>query len=142
MFRATAAGMTATLLVGCRTAAPDPTPEPAGAAALPAEPDVYLEAVVAVKPEVLRMDPPIYPDSLRMTGIQGRVVLEFIIDRRGHVEPRSFSVVESPHPGLSDAALRAMRTAVFTPAEIRGRPVRVLVRVPLDFRLRRPLEEP
>lgn len=148
MRRAATAGTAASLLLGCGTQVPGGRPEPTvppASVPVPAgravEHAVFLEVVVDVKPEIIRLDPPMYPDSLRAWGVQGRVVLEFIIDTLGRVEPGSPGVVESPHPGLSDAAMRSVSAAVFRPAEIAQHRVRVLVRLPMDFALR-PREEP
>ena len=75
-----------------------------------------------------------YPEAARRTGIEGTVVVQFVVDERGAVvDP---AVVRSPHPLLSDAALEAVGKATFTPGQQRGRPVKVRFAVPVTFRLR------
>lgn len=97
---------------------------------------VYLEAVVEEKPEPLSGPPLQYPELLRQAQIQGRVLVEAIIDTSGRAEPNSIKIVQSPHPGFDQPAKNYMRQALFRPARVHGRPVRVLVRLPIDFKLR------
>jgi protein TonB len=75
-----------------------------------------------------------YPDALRAAGIAGRVVVQAVIDTLGRAEP-GLTVVESSHTGFEAAALAYVRRAVFRAARVQGRPVRVLIRLPVDFRL-------
>jgi TonB family protein len=71
---------------------------------------------------------------LRAAGIAGRVVVEAVIDTLGHAEA-AVRVVESSHAGLDGPALDYVRRALFRPGRVHGRPVRVLVHLPVDFRL-------
>ena len=80
---------------------------------------------------------PAYPELLRQAGVQGRVVLEAVIDTAGHVEPGSLVVVAAAHPGFVAAARQAVAATLFRPARVRGRAVRVRVRIPMDCALRR-----
>lgn len=88
-------------------------------------------------PEILASPLPAYPELLRQAGIQGRVVLEAVVDTVGHVEPGSIVVVAAAHPGFVAAARQAVAATLFRPATVRGRAVRVRVRIPMDFALRR-----
>jgi len=77
---------------------------------------------------------PSYPENARRLGIEGQVVLRFIVDQSGRVE-REIEVVTSI-PMLDQAAINAVRRWRFSPARDRdGNPVRVLVSVPLQFTL-------
>ena len=97
---------------------------------------VFLESVVEERPEMLSGAPPQYPELLRQAQIQGRVMIEAIIDTTGRAEPNSIKIVTSPHPGFEPPARAYMRQALFRPARVHGRAVRVLVRLPIDFVLR------
>ncbi len=77
-----------------------------------------------------------YPERLRPAAIEGRVVLEAVIDTLGHVEPGSVVVVESAHPAFVAPAQRALVASLFRPARVAGRAVRVRVRLAFDFVLR------
>jgi TonB family protein len=87
--------------------------------------------------EVLSADRPIYPDSLRAQGIEGRVIVQVVVDTAGRVEPGSAAVVQSPHPGFEQPALAFVYAARFRPATRHGHPVRAVVDVPIDFKLDR-----
>jgi len=75
-----------------------------------------------------------YPDMARRAGIEGRVIVQFIVDEEGNVT--SPQVVRSAgQGGLDEAALNAIRQMKFTPGMQRGRPVRVQMTQPVIFRL-------
>ena len=70
---------------------------------------------------------------LKQGGFEGEVVLAFVIDTTGHVEPRSIQVVSSPHPLFEAAARGVILGSVYRPAQLRGVPVRARVQQPLSF---------
>jgi protein TonB len=85
-------------------------------------------------------DPPIpvvapephYPDWAREAGIEGRVLLEALVARDGHV----LSVrVREGDKGLSEEAVKAVRAWKFRPARWNGKPVAAWVAIPILFRL-------
>jgi TonB family protein len=65
-------------------------------------------------------------------GVSGRVVLEFIVDTLGTVEP-SIVVVESSHRAFEQPARESVSLAVFRPARLGSQPVRQLSRQPISF---------
>ena len=73
----------------------------------------------------------VYPDSLRRRGIAGKVVLEFVVDTLGRVEP-GIRVLKTADPLLVEPAKEMLRGARYVPGRVRGRPVRVLVRMGLN----------
>lgn len=75
-----------------------------------------------------------YPEEAKKAGIQGRVVLQFIIEKDGMpAQPR---IVRSVHPLLDKEALRIIRQMPkWTPGKQDGRPQRVLYTLPVSFRL-------
>ncbi len=99
--------------------------------------EVYLEAIVEEKPAVLSAPEARYPEMLRQAGIQGRVVIQAIIDTSGRAEPNSIKIIRSPNPGFDEASRTWMLRALFRPARVHGRAVRVLVEVPIDYRIAR-----
>lgn len=98
---------------------------------------VFLESVVEERPEVLSGPQPQYPDLLRQAGIQGRVVVQAIVDTSGRAEPPSVKVIQSPNPGFDQPAKNYVLRALFRPARVHGRAVRVLINLPIDFRIKR-----
>ena len=99
---------------------------------VPDDNPVYVEAVVEQRPELLSGPPP-YPELLRGAGIRGRVVVQAIVDTTGRLEPNSVKIVQTPHPGFGPTIRRWAASALFRPARLQGRAVRVWVRLPLDY---------
>jgi protein TonB len=85
--------------------------------------------------EFLGMDPPIYPDSAREQGHQGKVVIRVVVDHDGSLCEVGVGS-SSGYPELDDSALKAAGTARFSAARQGGFPVRVEVSIPLEFSLR------
>src|SRR5881392_3121370 len=99
----------------------------------PAAPADWLS--VDEPPALVASPPPAYPELLRAAGIEGRVVLQVVIDTLGRAEPAA-RVFASSNPGFDGAALAYVRGALFRPGRVRGRAVRVLIRLPIAFTLR------
>src|SRR5258705_9792587 len=86
--------------------------------------------------EVLTAPLPLYPDLLRQAGVQGRVVLEAMVDTTGRVLAQSISVVSATNTGFVAPARQALLATLFRPAMISGKPVRMLVLIPYEFAIR------
>jgi len=77
--------------------------------------------------EILR-----YPEKARRDGIEGSVVLQFIIDKQGKVvDP---VVVRGIGGGCDEAAIEAVKQVRFTPGRQGGRVVRTRYSLPITFR--------
>jgi TonB family protein len=87
-------------------------------------------AVVATRPAVPR-----YPDALKSVSIQGEVIMRYIVDARGRVEPGSIQVLSATHKLFADAVRVALLDARYRPAQAGGQAVRQLVEQPFIFRL-------
>lgn len=97
----------------------------------------YQAGTVEEPPEILAGLPLRYPELLRQAGIEGRVIVELVVDTLGKAESGTVRVVTSSYAGFDAAALECARRALFRPGRIGGRAVRVLVRLPIEFHLRR-----
>ena len=74
-----------------------------------------------------------YPDMARKAGIEGRVIIQFIVNEQGKVEnPR---VIRGIGGGADKEALRVVKQAEFEPGRQRGNPVRVQYSLPITFKL-------
>lgn len=74
-----------------------------------------------------------YPEMARMAGIEGRVVVQFVIDENGNViNPK---VIRGIGGGCDEEAVRAIKTAKFIPGLQRGIPVKVRYSIPITFSL-------
>jgi protein TonB len=98
--------------------------------------EVFMEAIVEEKPAVLSGPPPTYPELLKQAGIQGRVLVQAIVDTLGRAEASSIKVLQSPNPGFDQSARNYVQKALFRPARVHGRAVRVLIQIPIEFRLK------
>jgi len=108
-----------------------------GTGIVPSSDQVYMESVVEERPEVLSGPQLQYPDLLRQAAIQGRVLVQAIIDTTGRAEPQSIKVIQSPNPGFDQSAKNYVLRALFRPARVHGRAVRVLINLPIDFKIKR-----
>ena len=97
--------------------------------------DVFIESIVEDKPRLLSAPPPPYPELLRQAGIEGRVLIEAVIDTAGRAEPGSVEIKASADAGFDQPSRTWIQHALFRPARVHGRAVRVLVQVPLDYRI-------
>lgn len=97
---------------------------------------VYSESDVEEKP--VRDSSPmlVYPRLLREAEIEGEVVIEAIIDTLGRAEPTSLRVVQTANPGFNESAKDNVLDTRFRPGRVHGNAVRVLVRLPIRFRLK------
>jgi protein TonB len=75
----------------------------------------------------------LYPPIYRAAGIEGRAVVQLVVDTRGQVETEGMSVISATHPDFAAASLELARLLRFEPARRNGRPVRVWVQLPVDW---------
>lgn len=98
---------------------------------------VFKESVVDERPELLSGPALTYPDLLRQAGVQGRVLVQAILDTLGRAEPESVEILQSPNPGFDSSARDYVLQAMFRPGRVHGRAVRVLVNIPIDYSVRK-----
>ncbi len=82
-------------------------------------------------PKPIKITRPQYPEPALRKGIEGTVIVEVLIDRRGRVARRR--VLESVR-GLDGAALDCVEAWIFRPARKAGRPVAIVGLAPVIFR--------
>lgn len=75
-----------------------------------------------------------YPDVVQENGVQGRVIVESIIEKDGSMS--DVKVIRSVDPSLDREALRVVKAMPkWTPAKLKGIPVRTKCTTPVVFRL-------
>jgi TonB family protein len=74
-----------------------------------------------------------YPKEAREAGAEGRVIVQFIIDKNGNVEDPT--IIKGVHQSLDKEALRVVKQADFTPGKVKDKPVRVQFSLPISFKL-------
>jgi protein TonB len=98
---------------------------------------VIDEHLVDRAPRVIGRAPePRYPTSLRESGIQGRVVAEFVVDTLGRAELDGLKL-DASRDLFAEAVRAVLPRYRFTPGEAAGRKVRTRVQLPFDFALTR-----
>lgn len=74
-----------------------------------------------------------YPKLALTNGIQGRVVLSFVIERDGRLT--NIQVLQSPDRTLTEEALRVVKSSPrWSPGLQRDTPVRIKMTLPVDFK--------
>ena len=106
-----------------------PPPAPPAPAVAP------KQAKIDAPPKPHKTIKPDYPKGARQRGEQGEVILEIRVNAAGIVD-RVDIVSSCGFPELDEAAVRAARTARFTPAKSGGSPVASTARLKLDFKLK------
>ena len=84
------------------------------------------------EPRRIHGSAPAYPELARRAHIQGKVVLECVIDTEGRVTDLR---VVSGSPILAEAATEAVRRWIYSPTTLNGQPIRVILTVTVTFGL-------
>jgi protein TonB len=121
-------------------AASQPTPEPKKAEkkTTPQRPTPVAKAKTANVPQpvVIRNTPPVYPETARRAGWEGRVTVRVEVSADG--SPMSVALQKSSGYGVLDqAALRAVKGWRFQPRTMGGVAMAGTVDVPVNFTLSR-----
>lgn len=75
-----------------------------------------------------------YPAEAQENGVQGRVVVSFVVEKNGQIN--DVTVMRHVDPSLDKEAIRVVRNMPrWTPGKQGGEPVRVRFTVPVSFRL-------
>jgi TonB family protein len=83
--------------------------------------------------KLIEQKEPAYPESARVRGIEGAVLLEAVISMEGI--PLNWKVLSSPDPDLSQAAIDAVRQWRYEPTLLNGEPIEVVTTISVRFRL-------
>jgi TonB family protein len=110
--------------------APAPVGGPLGGADLVEADDADLKAYLL--PDQLGPD---YPDGLRSGAPSGLVIVRFVVDTVGRVEPLSLDVRTASHRLFAESVRTALERLRFAPAEFAGRKIRVRVEQRFEFHL-------
>ena len=80
--------------------------------------------------------PPRYPETLRRAGVEGDVVVKFVVDTTGRVDMRSVEVVSATHEAFTLAVRASLGHLRFHPSTVGERKVSALAVMPFRFTLR------
>jgi TonB family protein len=90
----------------------------------------FQQAVLIWHPE------PRYPPIAERMGLEGRVLLRFVIDTTGRVDKSSIEVLETTEEQFTSPARESVARAKFQPARLSGNPVRQLAEESVRFVVR------
>ena len=77
---------------------------------------------------------PVYPDIAQEAGIEGQVIVQCFIDKKGKVT-ETIILKGIPNTGLNESAVAALRKTRFRPAKQRETKVGVWITIPINFTL-------
>ncbi len=98
-------------------------------------PAPQLASELSEKPTVVGCDRVAPPASLG--GRSGSVLLAYVVDTLGRVEPNSVRVLEASHRGFAPPAAASVRSCRLTPGRKDGQAVRTLVQQRVTFEAKR-----
>ncbi|MEQ9036504.1 energy transducer TonB [Gracilimonas sp.] len=75
----------------------------------------------------------VYPELARERGIEGRVTVQFIVNKLG--DPTEVQMVRGIGGGADQEAVRVVKQAKFEPGKQNGKPVCVQYQLSINFRL-------
>jgi protein TonB len=87
----------------------------------------------------LREEPvaPRYPERLRQAGVDGNVLVKFVVDTLGRVDPASIEIVRSTHDLFTAAVRESVLRLRFNPAVVGDRKVSAAAMMPFHFTLKK-----
>ncbi len=98
---------------------------------LPEDRIYHLSEVTA--PVATFMVEPEYPQVCRRLHVQGIVILQAVIGQDGH--PRNIRILRSLNSYCDKSAVRALEQWIYTPGNLNGYPVDVLMSLAVEFKL-------
>jgi TonB family protein len=96
---------------------------------------VFIEAELSEPTQLLTHPPLRYPERMRMAGISGVVLLQYVVTERGVVDTSSVTVLGPAQADFVDAARELVLGCRFKPARMGEQRVRQLVQQRVVFRI-------
>ena len=97
----------------------------------------YMEFQVEKPVVKIGGDAPEYPQSLRESGVEGRVLAQFVVGENGRYESGTLKILDSSNPAFTAAVKDALPLMRFSAAQIGGKKVAQLVQMPFQFHLQK-----
>ncbi len=96
---------------------------------------VFKEFEVESPAEKIGGPSPAYPDVLRSSGIEGEVMVQFVVNENGRYEPGTLKVLQSTNSAFTAAVKAVLPQMRFSAARVGGQKVQQLVQIPFEFHL-------
>jgi protein TonB len=101
------------------------------------EPDINAFVAVEKEPAPVNLDEIkkriVYPPLLKEAGVQGKVIVRILVGKDGKYIKHQ--VIKSSHKLFTEAVEKEIQNLEFTPAIQAGKPIKLWVTIPFDFRL-------
>ena len=96
---------------------------------------VFQVAVVDEPPKQLSCPTPQYPRMMQQANIEGEVLLQFVVERDGHVMRQTIETMSVTHRAFEGPARDMIQRCLFRPGKVGVSSVRVLVQMRIVFEL-------
>jgi TonB family protein len=113
------------------TAIRHPVTKPETTKTIVPPPETTVVEIPPTRPELVQFVPPVYPESDRQAGRQGRVYVKVTVGPDGVV--KDARVVKGIGGGCDDAALAAAKKCKFKPGTKNGQPADDVTTIPFTF---------
>jgi protein TonB len=97
----------------------------------------YMEFQVEKPVARIGGEAPEYPSQLKDSGVEGSVMVQFVVNENGRADPGTLKVLSSSNPAFTAAVKEALPRMKFSAAQIGGKKVAQLVQMPFQFHLQR-----
>lgn len=126
--------------LGVLTGPPESGRKSVANATVPAPQDFLYDSVATAvdvdsAARVVESAVPTYPPTLLAKSVEGKAVVQFVVDTLGRVEIMSFAVIETTHAEFAEAVRAVLPDMRFNPAVVSSRKVRQLVQQPFLFKI-------
>jgi TonB family protein len=98
---------------------------------------VDRRASLANQRDVVRLMERLYPRELKERSVEGSVRVQFVVTQEGRVDMSTVQVVATTHEQFTEATLKALSDFRFTPARKGNHNVRMLMTLPVAWKLQR-----
>jgi protein TonB len=80
---------------------------------------------------------PEMPEMAKLAGVQGKVVIQVYVDKKGEVKKWKIASEKPPNLGFADEVVKIIPKWKFTPAIQQGNPVGVWIAIPFNFQYKK-----
>jgi len=100
----------------------------------------FAEKKDSSQPQIIKSVAPVYPEIARVAGVEGEVVLKFVLNQEGKVDTGSINIIKNTtgESGCKEAAIVALKQYRFSPAKKNGKAISVWAQQQFTFKLNRP----
>jgi protein TonB len=101
------------------------------------DPGVFVPFEVAPTPLPDFSPQPAFPEMAKLAGVQGKVVIQIYVDKKGFVKKWKIASEKPADLGFGDEVIKIIPKWQFTPAIQQGNPVGVWIAIPFNFQYKK-----